>query len=86
MRILKITKELIMKIKFEQIEEDYFILDAVKDEYVRIWSGEHKAYWRPKANGYTPDGLEAGVWLFKDAWDKTKHCDASKKIEFRIAA
>jgi hypothetical protein len=53
--------------------------------YVRIWSNEHEAYWRANASGYCTDGLEAGVYAFEDAWERTKHCDPEKRITFRFA-
>lgn len=52
---------------------------------VRIWSGEHEAYWRPGGAGYTADGLEAGIFAFEDAWDRSSHCDPSKRIEYKMA-
>ena len=49
---------------------------------VRIWSGEHGAWWRPERAGYTTHLEAAGIYDFADAWDSTKHCDRSKKIVF----
>ena len=49
---------------------------------VYIYSGEHHAYWRPKAQGYTSNLNEAGVWLFPEAFAITKHCGPEKRIEF----
>lgn len=72
------------KVSLEQIKEDWTIQDALKGKSVRIYSNEHFMYWRPAAQGYTPDGLEAGVWLFEDAWVLVQHCDPSKQIEFRV--
>jgi hypothetical protein len=60
--------------------------DAFADNrIVLIWSDEHRAWWKPTANGYTDDRDEAGRWWLKDAWLQTKHCDPSKRIMFETA-
>ena len=51
---------------------------------VRIWSSEHKAYWRPKCQGYTIHPEVAGVYQFEEAWLATKHCGPEKKIKFEV--
>ena len=71
-------------ISLEQIKEDHMIRDALKGISVRIYSREYFMYWRPESQGYTPDGLEAGVWLFEEAWSLVRRCDVSKQIEFRV--
>lgn len=53
---------------------------------VYIWSDQHKAYWRPKAQGYTAREVEAGVWPRQEAVAMTKHCGPEKKIGFFPAA
>lgn len=52
---------------------------------VRIYSEEHGAYWRPEGAGYTCDGLEAGVYVFEDAFKCTRHCGPEKRIVYRLA-
>jgi hypothetical protein len=47
---------------------------------VLIWSGEHKAWWRPNCCGYTCHRKEAGRYSFHDAVSATKHCGPEKKI------
>jgi len=32
-----------------------------------IWSNEHKAWWKPHVNGYTPFRSEAGTYSYKEA-------------------
>lgn len=49
-----------------------------------IWSGEHCAYWRENACGYTADIAKAGRWTFEDASSNTSHCGPEKKIELRV--
>lgn len=49
---------------------------------VRIWSAEHRAFWRPGGNGYTAYGASAGDWDFADAYDRTKHCGPEKRIVY----
>lgn len=49
---------------------------------VRIWSDEHRAWWRPNGNGYTTAEAGAGVYDFPDAYDRTKHCGPEKRICF----
>ncbi len=43
---------------------------------VRIYSTEHRAYWRPNGAGYTTNESEAGVWT------ETRHCGPEKGIQF----
>lgn len=49
---------------------------------VRIWSGEHKAWWGANYCGYTVDIQSAGVYTMENAWNKTKHCCKKKKIVY----
>lgn len=49
---------------------------------VRVWSEEHRAWWRPTGNGYTTAEAGAGVYDFADAYERTKHCGPEKRIEF----
>ena len=72
------------RITLEQIKENHMIIDALKNKGVRIWSGEWETYWSPGGRGYTPDGLQAGVWEFEDAYKRTNHCGPEKKIEYRV--
>lgn len=52
---------------------------------VRIWSGEHRAWWRPNRQGYTTWFQCAGVYEFEDAWHASAHCGPEKKITYEIA-
>ena len=72
------------KFSLEQIKKARSLKKALSGKSVRIYSNEYFMYWRPAAQGYTPDGLEAGVWLFEVAWSLVSHCDPSKQIEFRV--
>jgi hypothetical protein len=47
---------------------------------VRVWSREHKAYWRPDGSGYTDDAAAAWVVEFTTAYYCTKHCGPEKHI------
>jgi hypothetical protein len=49
---------------------------------VRIWSQEHRAWWRPEGHGYTGDKEQAWVIDFPTAYDQTKHCGPEKKINY----
>ena len=49
---------------------------------VRIWSQEHRAWWRPKYQGYTGDTSQAGIYTFQEAYDGTKHCGPEKRIVY----
>ena len=49
---------------------------------VYIWSDEHRAFWRPNGSGYTSNPLDAGVYTFREAYEKTAHCGPEKKIMF----
>lgn len=52
---------------------------------VLIWSGEHRAWWRPQGLGYTDDRDEAGRWFFDDALATVRHCGRDKRISFEMA-
>lgn len=52
---------------------------------VYIYSNEHEAYWRANGQGYTLNEEDAGEYQFEDAYDRTKHCGAEKRITFRPA-
>lgn len=54
----------------------------LKHDYVRIWSGEHQAWWRPGGHGYVAEALYAGIWVFYEAVKQTHHCGPEKEIEF----
>lgn len=54
-------------------------------DLVHIWSGEHFAYWRPGANGYTNFADEAGVWTRAEAERVTAGIRVEKKIQIRPA-
>lgn len=51
---------------------------------VRIWSGEHGAYWRSDSRGYTLDRFDAGYYVFHDAFNRTRHCGPEKRIAFEL--
>jgi alpha-glutamyl/putrescinyl thymine pyrophosphorylase clade 1 len=51
---------------------------------ILIWSGEHRAWWRPNCQGYTQSIDEAGRYSFADAFEATKHCGPEKKIAFDL--
>ena len=51
---------------------------------VRIWSAEHRLYWRPNGQGYTSDRSEAGVYKFEDAVRRTRHCGPEKRIFYEL--
>lgn len=48
---------------------------------VLIWSGEHNAYWRPAAAGYTVRLSAAGIYDRAEAESLTSHCGPEKRIE-----
>lgn len=66
--------------KLEECTHD--VRAALNGTHVRIWSGEHFAYWRPASAGYTTDGLGAGIYEFSDAYARTRHCGPEKRIAF----
>lgn len=53
---------------------------------VRIWSAEHRAWWRPNGNGYTSQPDQAGLYDFADAYDATKHCGPEKQIAYEVVS
>lgn len=48
----------------------------------RIYSGEHRLWWRPSGFGYTGSELEAAVEPFAEAFRRTSHCGPEKRIRF----
>lgn len=54
------------------------------NQAVRIWSGKWQAWWNPGAGGYTDDISRAAVYSFEDAWARSSHCSARKKISYEI--
>jgi hypothetical protein len=52
---------------------------------VLIRSGEHSAWWRPDAAGYTDDRTQAGIYDFLDAYERTVHCGREKRISYVLA-
>lgn len=53
-------------------------------DIVVIWSGEHRAYWRTPANGYTTELNQwTGTYSREEAESLTGHCGPEKKIELR---
>lgn len=50
-----------------------------------IWSGEHQAWWRAPANGYTSDIFAAGVYPRSEARARTSHCGPEKRIRLQPA-
>lgn len=60
---------------------------AADDQYepTLIWSGEHQAWWRAPANGYTTDILAAGVYPRDEARRNTSHCGPEKRIKLQPA-
>jgi len=51
---------------------------------VRIWSGEHQAWWGPDGRSYFTEKGSAGIYSMSEAWRHTKHCCPKKKIQFEI--
>jgi hypothetical protein len=49
---------------------------------VRIYSAEHRAYWRGSGSGYTENPLESNVMCLSDAFNKTRHCGPEKRIQY----
>lgn len=49
---------------------------------VRIYSGEWRAFWRGKGNGYTENAEESDVLDIGAAVAKTNHCGPEKQIQF----
>lgn len=50
----------------------------------RIWSNEHRSYWRAGGFGYCSSALHAGVFALEDAYKMTSHCDPDKEICYEI--
>ena len=53
---------------------------------VHIWTDEHCGWWRQKAQGYTENLDEAGVYDFADAYKRTKHCGPEKRIIYYVSS
>ena len=50
--------------------------------FVRIYSREHKAYWRGTGQGYTIIPNESTILSIRKAFKMTRHCGAEKQIQF----
>ena len=49
---------------------------------VRIWSDEHRAWWRPDAHGYTTVEAKAWVTTFDRAFLVSRHAGPEKGITY----
>ena len=49
---------------------------------VRIYSAEHRAWWRNTGQGYTLNPFKSAVWDVRDAFNRTSHCGPEKQIQF----
>lgn len=56
-------------------------LDEMKGEAARIWSDEHKAWWRTAGAGYTQDEGQAGVFTRAHAERVAAGCGPEKQIK-----
>jgi hypothetical protein len=63
-------------------------LDNFEMALVRIWSEQHRAYWRRAETGggagYVGGGRSAGVWPLKEAFLLAGHCGPEKQIWFEF--
>lgn len=57
--------------------------DRFTGRRVRIWSGEHFAYWR-QGSGYTAQRADAGLFDFVEAWRRVSHCCPQKRISLEV--
>ena len=69
-----------MKLTLEHLKKNQPKLAFFK--WVRIWSGEHHAWWGPDGRGYFTDIESAGIYGPQHAWAITHHCCPKKKIVF----
>ena len=69
-----------MKLTLEHLKK--FPEKMGRFDKVRIWSGEHRAWWGPDSRGYLTDIRFAGIYTIQEAWQTTKHCCPKKKISF----
>lgn len=73
-------------ISLEDVKKKTFVSGSLEDwigKDVRIWSGEHGAWWRPEARSYTDDINQAWVLKFEKAVNTTEHCGPEKKISYQ---
>lgn len=57
----------------------------IGEAQVVIWSGQHRAWWRPNRLGYTTHIEAAGRYTFADACAATRHCGPEKRIRIEPA-
>lgn len=70
------------RIKLEALKQFPELGSAWTQAQVHIWSGEHGAWWRTGAHGYTADRSEAGRWTFCEAFTISCHAGPEKRIEY----
>lgn len=66
--------------RLETLKEDAALRENFAGRKVRIFSGEHNAWWRPNAAGYTTHQEAAGEYSFEEAWRYVRSLDPSKMI------
>jgi hypothetical protein len=64
---------------------DWKARDWWNRQQVRIWSAEHRAWWRDEGHGYTIKMAEAWIVDFPTAYDHTEHCGPEKQIVYHAA-
>jgi hypothetical protein len=57
-----------------------FVRVTASREPVLIWSGEHRAWWRPNSRGHTVCISAAGRYGLAEALAITRHCGSEKRI------
>lgn len=68
----------------ESLKKDPESKKQLEGKNVLIWCGEHAAWFRPFAAGYTTNKSNVGVYVFEDAWKRTYHCGPEKDIQYQI--
>jgi hypothetical protein len=81
-KIEEVLKEYMTERVYIPLEDIKENVSLITDKNVFIYSSEHGCFWRQNSNGYTKDICSAGIYDFKDAYEKTNHCGREKGIQF----
>ncbi len=82
--MLQIKLHKLQEIETESPEKFKTYMDNMRNRLVRIYSEQHRVYWRENGSGYCLRASEAGLYTLELAYDFTRHCGREKQIQFNF--